>query len=399
MGLAALSRWANPPGILTNEVTGDTKPQGANRYGFADWTGLVEYAALDFTSGAPVSEDQAMGLPGVGRGVRLMCSVVAQLMPYPTRNVLSVTRPTEVLDPTAILTDPDPSWHGRPTWTAAIVKDLMLHGNGFADKRNTDWLGFPRTLPLIHAPRVTWELSRDPGLGNVYAVGGGGARVELEAGDMFHAVINATPGKRMGRGLLAMYAQELRIMLAVEKAQWVVMSKGRPVGVLSVDADMVEDELKAAKAAFLAGVQSDGIAALVKAKFDPVSWNATDLALVDAREFNLRLASDITGVSAYLLGVPSESRVYANIDQEWTNFLRTSVQQYLDALQDPYSRCFPRGTEVRYDTDPLVRPDEKTRWEIYQIATGMGAMSVAEVRQEERMGPIGAPAVKGGGSE
>jgi len=389
MGFARLtSRWVNPPGILTNTVTGETKPQGANRFGYRDWPGLVEYAALDFT-GPPVTAEQAMGLPGVGRGVRLMAGVIASLTPYRVRNAASVSEATLVMDPNSLLENPDPTWHGRSTWTAAVVRDLMLYGNAFADKRYTDRYGFPLSLPLIPPGVVSWEPSRLLPELMVYAVSPpSGGRVELDPGEMFHAVINVESGRRMGVGILAQYQTELRTMIATERAQWVIMSKGRPVGILSVDADMIDDELRAMKQALIAGFQTDGIAALIKSSFAPVSWNATDLGLVDAREFNLRLASDITGISPYLLGVPSENRVYSNQETEWSNFLRTSAKPYVDAIQDPYTACFPRGTSVRYDINELARPEEKTRWEIYAIATGMGAMSLDEVRQAERMGPM-----------
>lgn len=395
MGLArALTRLTAepPPGILVNQATGEVRPQGANRPGgFTDWPGLIEYQQLDF-SGPQVSEAQAVGLPGVGRAVRLLCAVVSGLTPYRVRNAEAVTRPTEVLDPTPLMENPDPSWHGRSAWLSAMMWDLVLYGNGFADRRTTDRNGFPLTLPLIPAQSVTWATPRDGGP-PVYAVGeAAGRKLELDPWDVFHAVVNPRAGKRMGQGILDMYQSELRLMLVVEKAQYVVMRKGRPVGVLSVDTDMTVEELREQKAAFIEGMSADGIAALIKATFGPVSWNANDLALIPAREFNLRLASDITGVPPYLLGVPAESRVYSNMETEWSNFLRVSVDQYLRAIQDPWSACQPRGTVVRFDVDELRRPEEKTRWETYALAVGMGAMTVPEVRQAERMGPmIGEP--------
>lgn len=357
--------------------------QGANSFGYADWTGLIGYSAIDDAL-PQVSESQALGLPPIGRGVDLMCGVIGGLTPYRVKNAASVAKPTEVLDPPALLDNPDPAWHGRSAWTSAVVRDLMLYGNAFADKRNTDYLGFPQTLPLIAAERVSWN----PDEGCYFVARRQAEPLRLEPAEVFHAVVNPQPGRRMGVGILGQYQVALATMLAVENAQLVVMQAGRPVGVLSFDVDLVPEELKAAKAAFLAGVKRDGIAAVTRAKFDPVSWSATDLALVDAREYSMRLASQITGISGYLLGVPAESRVYSNMETEWSNFLRVSVDKYIAAIQDAYSGCFPRGTVVRYNTDELRRPEASTRWQIYQTAVSMGAMTVAEVRQAEHMGPV-----------
>jgi HK97 family phage portal protein len=177
-------------------------------------------------------------------------------------------------------------------------------------------------------------------------------------------------------------------MIATEHAQFVVMKSGRPVGVLSVDADMIPEELASAKQAFLKGVRDDGIAALVKASFAPVGWNPDDLALIPAREFNMRLSSQITGVPPYLLGVASgDSKTYSNMETEWSNFLRVSVQQYLNALEAPFARCLPRGSDVRFSSDELRRPEVKTRWEAWAIAHSLGAMTIPEIRQAERLPP------------
>lgn len=387
-----MTRLGSP--LLVNEVTGEERVQGANRFGFLDWPGLVEYADIDIWAGPPVTEEQAMGLPGIGRGVGLVCGVISGLTPYRVRNAESVSAPTQVMDPDELLKNPDPYWHkGHTAWTSALVRDMMLYGNGFARHEDLDRFAFPHRLPLLSAKRMSWEPSENDASRKVYVRrGDDGTRTEYEPDDLFHAPMNPRPEKRMGVGILAQYQEQLRTMVAIEHAQWVVMSKGRPVGVLSIDSDMIPDELREAKEAFLEGVRRDGIAALVKAGFSPVSWNATDLSLIEARELNMRYASQITGMSPYLLGVPSESRVYANIESEWSNAIETSFQQYLKAIQDPYSACYPRGTVVRYNVDELRRPESKTRWEIYKIAVELGAMSIPEVRQAEHMGPrIDAP--------
>lgn len=352
-----------------------------------DWGGVHSQAAAL----GPIGRDKAMGLPGIGRGVRLTADVAGQLVPNSVKHVDDPRTPVEVLDRPAVLTDPDPTWHGRVTWQSACVRDMMLEGNTFADKTvMTDRLGYPIVLPLIAPDRVTWEPTRQRGRsGRVYHVTGpdGAGRREVEPGDMFHAAVDVDSGQRMGRGILHTHQDALKLIAATERATFVVMRDGKPVGVLSSDVDMTEDELKAMKASFIEGVAGDGIAALMKATFEHISWNAQDLALVPAREHHLRLAADVTGVSPYLLGVPSESRVYANVADEWSNLVKVTIARYIGPLQDALSKCLPRGTVVRFNTDDIQRPDAKTRWENWRIATEIGAMSVEEIRQEERLGP------------
>lgn len=376
MGLGA---WLTPQDKRIEHAT------GAAGLRWTTWSDVADSA----TAVGWVDRDRAEGLPGVGRGVDLVSAVIGSLSPNSVKWADEHTRPIELLARPQLLQNPDPQWHGASTWTSAAVADLQWDGNCFAPKTAPDRLGYPTRLPLLPPWRVSWEPSTDPGdPGSAYIVAGASRRVEVAAADMFHAAVNVASGSRMGRGILHRYQDLLALMVVVERATFVVMRDGKPVGVLSTDMDMTTSELQGAKRAFIDGVRSDGIAALVKAQFESVSWNAQDLALIPAREHNLRLASDMTGVPPYLLGVPSESRVYSNMETEWSNFVRVTVQRYLNPLQDALTGCLPRGQVARYNTDDLTRPDAATRWANHRIAWDIGATSIAEIRQEERMGPM-----------
>lgn len=344
-----------------------------------------------------VSRERAEGLPGVGRGVRLVSAVLAQMQPHEVRNLWDPDTPLVVLPTSQVLRDPDPAWHGYSTWMAAAAADMQWHGNCFADRSAApDRLGYPTRLPLITPQRVSWQRSTDPGRPpgwKVYVIGPAAGstdteRVELDPDDMFHAAVDVPSGKRMGRGIIDSYQATLRLMVVVERATFVVMRDGKPAGMISTDVDMDSDELAGVKAALITGIRRDGIGAMVRASFNQMSWNAQDLALVPAREFNLRLASDMVGVPPYLLGVPSESRVYSNNEGEWSNFLKVTIARYQLPLQDALTRCVPRGRDVQFNSDDLSRPDAAARWANWRIAREIGAMTVGEIRQEERLGPL-----------
>lgn len=352
------------------------------------WTSWTDLAAAADRIGW-VDRDRASGIAGVGRGVDLVAAVVAGLRPNAVKWADNVNRPLEILPRPALFRDPDPQWHGPSTWLSAAIMDLMWDGNFFARWDAPDRLGYPTRLAVVTPGRVSWGPSLDPAEpGSVYQVSAAAGRVEVPAPLMLHAAVNVPSDSRMGRGILHRYQQLLRLMIAVDDATYTVMRDGKPVGVLTADVDMTGEELREVKDAFIAGVRKDGIAAAVRARFDPVSWSAGDLALVPARELNLRLAADITGVPPYLLGVPSESRVYSNMESEWSNFVRVTVQRYLSPLQDGLTRCLPRGQTAAFNTDELTRPDAATRWANHRIAHDIGAATVDEIRQEERMGPL-----------
>lgn len=375
MGLAGLFTIQRAPGGGRVETPAPT---------YVPWSGLESWAD---NQPAP-SREEALSLPGIGRGVEIMQAIIGSLRPAPVRGEWFVDRVNEMLDIPTVLRDPDPTGLGSAKWHADVTADLMLLGNAVGDMRSRHADGVPAEVPLWEPERVSYGRDSVTGLHTYRVMGDSGANVTLEPGDVWHAAVGGRSGQRFGTGILHQFAAQLRIMLAVESAQHVIMRSGQPVGVLSLESDLLVDELKAAKQAFIAGVQQDGIAALTKAKFDPVSWNANDLALVPAREYNLRAAALITGIPGYMLGVPQTTRVYSNVESEWRSFVTLTVNRYVRAIEDAWSRPFPRHTNIRYDTDVLFRPEAEARWRTYTLQANLGATSVDEIRQSEQMGPL-----------
>jgi HK97 family phage portal protein len=342
--------------------------------------------SIDFPQ---VTRDKAEGLPGVGRGVDLISGVVAQLQPVLVSDEHIRETATTVHDTPALLLNPDPLWHGRSTWLAALTASMVWNGNGFAyaGAEVSDPRGFPIRLPLLDENGVTW--GTDPQTGqsayqvNEYDEQGYNQFGYYSPSEIKHFLVSPRAGKRMGRGIIQRYQTELKIMAATENSQMVIMREGRPVGVLNIELDVSSNEATEYKQAFVKAMNDSSVAALSGAKFQPVSWNAMDLNLVPTREFHLRLASDITGISPYLLGVPSESRVYSNMETEWANFIKVTLGRYLATMEDVLSTCFPRGKTVKFNVDQLLRADATTRWAIYEKAINLKVASPTYVAETE----------------
>lgn len=382
MGLFGKSRSKSTE-LATVEYGPDGSPTGG--IDLSAWPGMIS-GSLDL---APVTRDKAEGLPGVGRGVDLIAGVVAQLQPTLVRDERLRETATTVQDTPPLLFNPDDQWHGRSTWLAAVTASLAWNGNayGYAGPEVLDARGWPFRLPLLDEDGVTWQ--NDPQSNTMaYSVVGyddQGRKIwrVIPTNEMKHFLVSPRAGKRMGRGILQRYQTELQIMAATEHSQMVIMKDGRPVGVLNIELDVSSSEATEYKHAFVKAMNESSVAALSGAKFQPVSWNANDLNLIATREFHLRLASDITGISPYLLGVPSESRVYSNMETEWTNFIKVTLGRYLSTMEDVLSTCFVRGATVKFNTDQLLRADATTRWAIYEKAVNLGVSTPQSVAEME----------------
>lgn len=379
MGLGSLIRSSGGAGHIEFGPDGNL-----GGWGFTAWPGVIN-AASEISI---VTQEQAEGIPGVGRGVELIAGVISQLQPELYTHQFTRNQPTIQLDTPPLLLNPDPTWHPLPTWLAAAVAAMAWHGNAFAYRGPdvADYRGYPTRLPLFDPTSVGW--SGDWDRNQRYIVNTSTGQFDVEPADMLHAVVSPRAGFKMGRGILQRYQQTLKLMVVTEQAQFVLMKDGKPMGILSLGIDVTPDEAADYKKSFLAAVRESGVAAIGNAKFEPVQWNAQDLAMVPSREFNLRLASDITGVPPYLLGVPSESRVYANMETEWANFIRVTLGRYLAPLSAVLSDCFPRDKTVMFNTDQLLRADSAARWTIYKTGAEIGALLLDEIRDAEHLPPL-----------
>ena len=341
----------------------------------------------DVLGASDVTLDEARGLPGVGRAARLLAGVASQVPLYAVRNTDTPNVAERVFPTPPILRNADPAGaNPGPGWRWAVVDSLFWWGNTVGWAGDVDPVTLrPRRLPLWRTDQVWWD-SR----GGVWRVGS-----EVFApSEVWHVKVHAPAGDRLGRGVLADYQTELKLIRAAEQAQFVILNHGVPTGLLKVDASsgLTEEDLRGYKRKWLESQRRRTVSIMKGIEFQRVSFNAEELTMIPTREFNLRLASDISGVPPYMLGVPSESRVYANAETEWANFIRTTLGTYLTPVQFALSECLPShgmwDQQALFDLSVLEKADSKTRWEIHRIAHEMGAKTLDEIRNEENLGPL-----------
>ena len=351
--------------------------------------GFVVEPVTGLDGTADVTVEEARGLPGVGRAARLLAGVASQVPLYAVRNTDTPNVAERIYPTPPILKDADPGGvNPGPGWRWAVVESMFWFGNAIAYAGDVDPLTLrPRRLPLWPADQVEWD-----GLAGGWRVA---ATADVfPASEVWHVKAHGPAGERMGRGVLADYQTALKLIRAAEQAQFVILNHGVPTGLLRVDpaSTATQDELAAYKESWLKSQRKRTVAIMKGIDFQKVSWNAEELTMIPTREFNLRLASDISGVPPYMMGVPSESRVYANAETEWRNFVRTTLGAYLTPIEFALSGCLPShgrwDQQALFDLAVLEKADSKTRWEIHRIARDMGAKTLDEIRNEENLGPL-----------
>jgi hypothetical protein len=125
--------------------------------------------------------------------------------------------------------------------------------------------------------------------------------------------------------------------------------------------------------------------------------NEQGAQMLGARDRGDGEAARMFGIPGALLeyGVAGASLTYQNLADVWVNFVRGCLApNYLEPIEQALTDLLPRSTVARFDTTGLQRADDRTRWDIYQIAVNvLGQEEAAEfARVNEGLAP-GSPEV------
>jgi hypothetical protein len=112
-----------------------------------------------------------------------------------------------------------------------------------------------------------------------------------------------------------------------------------------------------------------------------------DLQLVQLQERAALDIANLIGLDPEDLGVSTTSRTYQNATDRRQDKINDVLAAYMRAVTDRLSMndVTKRGFSVAFDLDNYMKADPITRWTTYQMAEGLGAITVDEIRTEEGM--------------
>jgi HK97 family phage prohead protease len=115
-----------------------------------------------------------------------------------------------------------------------------------------------------------------------------------------------------------------------------------------------------------------------------------DLQLVQLWEHVAKQLAVALGLNPEDLGVAVTSRVYSNVVDERQNRINDVLSFFLRALTDRLGMddITPPGSRIVPNLDDYLRADPKTRWEVYEIAHRIGAITVDRILQKEDEAPM-----------
>ncbi|WP_343728514.1 phage portal protein [Duganella sp.] len=161
------------------------------------------------------------------------------------------------------------------------------------------------------------------------------------------------------------------------------------------------DQLQAAFVKKYAGMENAHRLPLVlteNVKAREISLSAEDAQLLEARKFQVVDIARAFGVPPHMIGETSgASAVGAGYEEQGRNFIAYTLQGHLRRIEQELNRkLFPRnfGRFIQFDREALIEGNSAAQAAYYRAAlggpgTGMGWMSVDEVRKRKGLAPKG----------
>lgn len=331
------------------------------------------------TSDRTVQVGDALTLTSVYRSIQIISTAVRQMSIAAYRANEEVRSPLFIQQP-----DPDIS---RSAFLEEVTVSLAATGNAYLQviRDNKDNIVLLKTLnPLGCFPNVDVE-------GNVinYTYNG----KEYSKNSIRHLKLMRLPGLTTGKGPIQACQLMLRGSIDLrDYASNLFDSGGIPNGLLSTDQELTQDQAETAKGIWNAAQSlSEGVAVLGNGlDYKPLLLSPKDAQFLESQNFSTAEIARLFGVPAHLINAEAagSSMTYSNVESANIEFLRFTLSAYTREIEEALSSLLPRGQEVRFNYDSLLRTDSLTRYQAHAIALTNGFLTKDEVRELENRSPL-----------
>lgn len=126
-----------------------------------------------------------------------------------------------------------------------------------------------------------------------------------------------------------------------------------------------------------------------KWSLDALKLSADEAGFVQAARLTATQIATIYGIPPEMIGGETAgSLTYSTVELNQIQFLTNTLRPWITRLETAFSEILPAPRYVRFNTDAMLRPDTKTRWEVNQIRRNIGAANIDEIRAQEDEPPL-----------
>jgi HK97 family phage portal protein len=329
-----------------------------------------------------VDTNTALSLASVYRSIQIIATPISKALPLETFRFgggleIKIDNPVLVNNPSLS--------ESRKDFIYSTVTSLAMYGEAYWFK-SYDSRGQVIDLTQLNPTAITPRLDGNGGMSGAKVFDYMGKTYTMR--DIEHMRLFSTVGNLRGLGPIQAAANDLGTAIDLRNfaSTWFT-SAGVPTGVLKTGKFLDKEQAEAITTNWHTKQATRQIAVLSEGfDYEAISATPQDLMFTTVAAQSTQTIARLFGVPARLLltGVDGSSDTYANLSDEQQTFYRHTLMSYTNAIEDALSNCLPRGTSVRFNYEGLYKADQKTRYEMYDIATGGVAwMTPDEVRAKE----------------
>lgn len=188
---------------------------------------------------------------------------------------------------------------------------------------------------------------------------------------------------------------------AIERAAGGMFKNGlRPSGILSMPGVLKDDQRDAIEAGLqkkFAGAVNAGKPMVLEGgvKWESLMLNPDDAQMLESRGFSVEEICRFFQVPPFMIGHTEKSTSWGTgLEQQTLGFQKFTLRRRLKRVEQAVSKQLltpedrARGISVEFNLEGLLRADSAGRSRFYQTMTGIGAMTINEVRSLENLPPV-----------
>ena len=272
-----------------------------------------------------------------------------------------------------------------------LINDVILHGNGFAYIERADD-GTP--INLIYCEYGTVVINYNRLSQELYYQIPFIKKGKIEPIDVIHLYKNSNDGIN-GIPVANFASQVLKLSKATDKSASKYYSSGCALqGALTIKGARKGAKEQARQAfADTHGDKGSGLVILDDdMSYTPISSNANDSQMLEARTFNVREIARYFNINPILLGDNSGAS-FSTIEAANIEFVSHTLQPYITMIEDEFNRKLVKPSErdkitIDIDEKYLLKGDMNTTASYLTTLTGSGIMSINEARQYLGLNPV-----------